>query len=74
YGANKGIGFGICKQLISNGITVVLIKRNEEGVLKLSIQKTQGMWHHKMTWWFNLLKHLGRFCEFTISLPETSYP
>ncbi|KAG9131362.1 hypothetical protein Leryth_026690, partial [Lithospermum erythrorhizon] len=29
-GANKGIGFGICKQLISNGITVVLTARNEK--------------------------------------------
>ncbi|ESW11896.1 hypothetical protein PHAVU_008G068200 [Phaseolus vulgaris] len=29
-GANKGIGFGICKQLISNGITVVLTARDEK--------------------------------------------
>lgn len=29
-GANKGIGFGICKQLVSNGITVVLTARDEK--------------------------------------------
>ncbi|KAK7340221.1 hypothetical protein VNO77_20919 [Canavalia gladiata] len=29
-GANKGIGFGICKKLASSGIVVVLTSRNEE--------------------------------------------
>ncbi|CAJ1817918.1 unnamed protein product [Sphenostylis stenocarpa] len=29
-GANKGIGFGICKQLVSDGITVVLTARDEK--------------------------------------------
>ena len=29
-GANKGIGFGICKQLASKGITVVLTARDEK--------------------------------------------
>ncbi|KAK7394810.1 hypothetical protein VNO78_15349 [Psophocarpus tetragonolobus] len=29
-GANKGIGFGICKQLVFNGITVVLTARDEK--------------------------------------------
>ncbi|RYR61218.1 hypothetical protein HN873_013501 [Arachis hypogaea] len=29
-GANKGIGFGICKQLASNGITVILTARDEK--------------------------------------------
>ncbi|KAG4388918.1 hypothetical protein GLYMA_09G262500v4 [Glycine max] len=29
-GANKGIGFGICKQLVSSGITVVLTARDEK--------------------------------------------
>ncbi|KOM25973.1 hypothetical protein LR48_Vigan211s000800 [Vigna angularis] len=29
-GANKGIGFGICKQLVSNGVTVVLTARDEK--------------------------------------------
>ncbi|XP_044491827.1 (+)-neomenthol dehydrogenase-like [Mangifera indica] len=29
-GANKGIGFGVCKQLASNGIIVVLTARNEK--------------------------------------------
>ncbi|GAV76472.1 adh_short domain-containing protein, partial [Cephalotus follicularis] len=29
-GSNKGIGFGICKQLASNGITVVLTARDEK--------------------------------------------
>ncbi|XP_031260027.1 (+)-neomenthol dehydrogenase-like isoform X2 [Pistacia vera] len=29
-GANKGIGFGVCKQLASNGITVVLTARDEK--------------------------------------------
>lgn len=29
-GANKGIGFGICQQLVSNGITVVLTARDEK--------------------------------------------
>ena len=28
-GANKGIGLGICKQLASHGITVVLTARDE---------------------------------------------
>ena len=28
--ANKGIGFGICKQLASKGITVVLTARDEK--------------------------------------------
>ncbi|KAJ7951111.1 (+)-neomenthol dehydrogenase [Quillaja saponaria] len=29
-GSNKGVGFGICKQLASNGITVVLTARDEK--------------------------------------------
>ncbi|XP_052729908.1 (+)-neomenthol dehydrogenase isoform X2 [Vigna angularis] len=29
-GANKGIGFEICKQLLSNGVTVVLTARDEK--------------------------------------------
>ncbi|KAK7294676.1 hypothetical protein RJT34_17566 [Clitoria ternatea] len=29
-GANKGIGFGICKKLASRGIVVILTARNEE--------------------------------------------
>jgi len=29
-GANKGIGYGICKKLALNGIVVVLTARNEE--------------------------------------------
>ncbi|MED6183162.1 (+)-neomenthol dehydrogenase [Stylosanthes scabra] len=29
-GGNKGIGFGICKQLASNGITVILTARDEK--------------------------------------------
>ncbi|KAJ7951112.1 (+)-neomenthol dehydrogenase [Quillaja saponaria] len=29
-GSNKGIGYGICKQLVSNGITVVLTARDEK--------------------------------------------
>ena len=29
-GANKGIGFGICKQLASDGIVVVLTSRDEK--------------------------------------------
>ncbi|KAK7292631.1 hypothetical protein RJT34_15482 [Clitoria ternatea] len=33
-GANKGIGYGICKKLASHGILVVLTARNEERGLK----------------------------------------
>nr|POE69185.1 (+)-neomenthol dehydrogenase [Quercus suber] len=33
-GANKGIGFGICRKLASNGIMVVLIARDEKKGLK----------------------------------------
>lgn len=33
-GANKGIGFGMCKKLASNGIVVVLTARDEERGLK----------------------------------------
>jgi len=29
-GANKGIGYGICKKLASSGVMVVLTARNEE--------------------------------------------
>lgn len=29
-GGNKGIGFGICKQLASHGITVILTARDEK--------------------------------------------
>lgn len=29
-GANKGIGYGICKKLASSGVVVVLTARNEE--------------------------------------------
>ena len=29
-GGNKGIGFGICKQLASNGIVVVLTARDQK--------------------------------------------
>ncbi|XP_027925736.1 (+)-neomenthol dehydrogenase-like, partial [Vigna unguiculata] len=33
-GANKGIGFGVCKKLASNGVVVVLTARDEERGLK----------------------------------------
>lgn len=33
-GANKGIGFGVCKKLASRGIVVVLTARDEERGLK----------------------------------------
>ena len=37
-GANKGIGFGICKQLASNGIVVLLTARDEKRGLE-AVQK-----------------------------------
>ena len=37
-GANKGIGFGICKQLASSGIVVVLTARDEQRGLE-AVQK-----------------------------------
>ena len=37
-GANKGIGFEICRQLASKGIVVVLTSRNEKRGLE-SVQK-----------------------------------
>ncbi|MCI17641.1 (+)-neomenthol dehydrogenase, partial [Trifolium medium] len=33
-GANKGIGYGICKKLASSGVVVLLTARNEERGLK----------------------------------------
>ena len=40
-GANKGIGFEICKQLASNGIKVVLTARNEKRGID-SLEKFKG--------------------------------
>ncbi|XP_065864692.1 (+)-neomenthol dehydrogenase-like [Euphorbia lathyris] len=37
-GANKGIGFGVCKQLASNGIVVILTARDEKRGLE-AVQK-----------------------------------
>ncbi|XP_065864168.1 (+)-neomenthol dehydrogenase-like [Euphorbia lathyris] len=37
-GANKGIGFAVCKQLASNGIVVILTARDEERGLE-AVQK-----------------------------------
>lgn len=33
-GANKGIGFGVCKKLASSGVVVVLTVKDEERGLK----------------------------------------
>ncbi|KAG5037023.1 hypothetical protein GLYMA_07G073900v4 [Glycine max] len=41
-GANKGIGFAICKQLASNGITVVLTARDEKRGLQ-AVEKLQEL-------------------------------
>ncbi|XP_061340151.1 (+)-neomenthol dehydrogenase-like [Gastrolobium bilobum] len=41
-GANKGIGFAICKQLASNGINVVLTARDEKRGLE-SVEKLQEL-------------------------------
>ncbi|XP_057452901.1 (+)-neomenthol dehydrogenase-like [Lotus japonicus] len=43
-GANKGIGFAICKQLASNGITVVLTARDEKRGLE-AVEKLKGLGH-----------------------------
>lgn len=40
-GANKGIGYGICRQLASQGIIVVLTARNEKRGLE-AIEKLKG--------------------------------
>ncbi|GJU66423.1 (+)-neomenthol dehydrogenase-like protein [Tanacetum coccineum] len=40
-GANKGIGFGICKQLASNGVTVVLTARDEKRGID-ALEKFEG--------------------------------
>ncbi|MED6217225.1 (+)-neomenthol dehydrogenase, variant 4 [Stylosanthes scabra] len=46
-GANKGIGFGICKQLASNGITVILTARDEKrGLEALHNLKDLGLSGH----------------------------
>ncbi|MED6187434.1 hypothetical protein PIB30_076418 [Stylosanthes scabra] len=46
-GANKGIGFGICKQLASNGITVILTARDEKrGLEALQNLKDLGLSGH----------------------------
>lgn len=46
-GANKGIGFEICKQLASKGVTVVLTSRDEkrglEAVHRLKEQGTAAL-------------------------------
>lgn len=46
-GANKGIGFAVCKQLASNGVTVVLTARDEkrglEAVKKLKQLALPGL-------------------------------
>ncbi|KAK6162386.1 hypothetical protein DH2020_002227 [Rehmannia glutinosa] len=42
-GANKGIGLEICKQLASQGITVVLTARDEKGDLKLLINSKAAL-------------------------------
>nr|AFK37109.1 unknown [Lotus japonicus] len=43
-GANKGIGFAICKQLSSNGITVVLTARDEKRGLE-AVEELKGLGH-----------------------------
>lgn len=46
-GANKGIGYGICKKLVSSGIVVVLTARNEErGLEAVETLKEFGLSHH----------------------------
>ncbi|KAJ4726976.1 (+)-neomenthol dehydrogenase [Melia azedarach] len=51
-GANKGIGFGICRQLASNGITVVLTARDEnrgqEAVEKLKQSGYHNVIFHQL--------------------------
>ncbi|KAH7577884.1 hypothetical protein JRO89_XS01G0311600 [Xanthoceras sorbifolium] len=43
-GANKGIGFEICKQLASNGVTVVLTARDKKtGVEAVQKLKESGL-------------------------------
>ncbi|TVU03014.1 hypothetical protein EJB05_51478, partial [Eragrostis curvula] len=43
-GGNKGIGLEICRQLASNGVTVVLTARDEKrGVEAVNALKTQGL-------------------------------
>ncbi|KAK7349541.1 hypothetical protein VNO77_06985 [Canavalia gladiata] len=45
-GANKGIGYGICKKLASNGIMVVLTSRNEKrGLEAMERLKEFGLSH-----------------------------
>jgi len=46
-GANKGIGFAVCKQLASNGFTVVLTARDEKrGVEAVQKLKELGLPGH----------------------------
>ncbi|KAL5565585.1 hypothetical protein UlMin_028749 [Ulmus minor] len=46
-GANKGIGFEICKQLASNGVKVVLTARDEKrGLEAIQILKESGLSQH----------------------------
>ncbi|KAJ7962345.1 (+)-neomenthol dehydrogenase [Quillaja saponaria] len=46
-GANKGIGFGICKQLASNGVIVVLTARDErKGLEAVQKMKEFGLSDH----------------------------
>ncbi|XP_044503860.1 (+)-neomenthol dehydrogenase-like [Mangifera indica] len=51
-GANKGIGFGVCKQLASNGITVALTARDEkrglEAVEKLKESGLSDVLFHQL--------------------------
>ncbi|CAJ1950065.1 unnamed protein product [Sphenostylis stenocarpa] len=43
-GANKGIGFAVCKQLASNGITVVLTARDEKRGVE-AVEKLKELGH-----------------------------
>nr|XP_016509779.1 PREDICTED: (+)-neomenthol dehydrogenase-like [Nicotiana tabacum] len=41
-GANKGIGFAICRQLASQGVVVVLTARNEKRGVE-ALEKLKGL-------------------------------
>ena len=43
-GANKGIGFAICKQLASNGVSVVLTARDEKRGVE-AVEKLKELGH-----------------------------
>uniref|UniRef100_A0A2N9IB04 Uncharacterized protein n=1 Tax=Fagus sylvatica TaxID=28930 RepID=A0A2N9IB04_FAGSY len=51
-GANKGIGFEICKQLASNGVRVVLtardVRRGNEAVEKLKAAGCSDVFFHQL--------------------------